>query len=93
MSKHVAACACAFRPIVISSPTIASSWCRLWDQALDYGVRGTKLSQSLFRCLGLALKAFVPRLAARGIKERLQLTYKSEPDQPRIFKEEILHIR
>ena len=36
---------------VISSPTIASSWCRLWDQALDYGVRGTKLSQSLFRCL------------------------------------------
>ena len=38
-------------------------------------------------------KAFVPRLAARGIKERLQLTYTSEPDQPRIFKEEILHIR
>ena len=38
-------------------------------------------------------KAFVPRLSARGIKERLQLTYTSEPDQPRIFKEEILHIR
>ena len=32
---------------VISSPTIASSWCRLCDQALDYGVRGTELYQSL----------------------------------------------
>ena len=36
---------------VISSPTIASSWCRMWDQALDHGVRGTKLFQSFFRCL------------------------------------------
>ena len=35
----------------ISSPTITSSWCRMWDQALDHGVRGTKLFQSFFRCL------------------------------------------
>ena len=29
----------------------ASGWCRIWDLALDYGYRGTKLAQCLFRCL------------------------------------------
>ena len=27
---------------------IASSWNRIWDEVLEYGVRGTKLMQGLF---------------------------------------------
>ncbi len=30
-----------------SHPTIASSWCKVWDYALDHGVHGTRLTQSL----------------------------------------------
>ena len=35
----------------VSSSAIAPSWCKVWDHALDYGVYGTKLMQSLFRVL------------------------------------------
>jgi hypothetical protein len=31
----------------IADPRIASSWCKLWDIALDHGVRGTRLTQHL----------------------------------------------
>ena len=30
---------------------IASSWNRIWDEALKYGVRGTRLMQGLFGAL------------------------------------------
>ena len=35
----------------ISDPRIASSWCKLWDLALDHGVRGTRLIQTLLRTM------------------------------------------
>ena len=35
----------------ISDPRIASSWCKLWDLALDHGVRGTRLIQHLLRVM------------------------------------------
>ena len=35
----------------VSSPAIASSWCKVWAHALDIGVCGTKLMQSLFRVM------------------------------------------
>ena len=35
----------------ISDPRITSSWCKLWDLALDHGVRGTRLIQHLLRVM------------------------------------------
>ncbi len=43
----------------VSHPTIASSWCKVWDFALDNGVRGTRLTQSLFRVMSFPV--FVDR--------------------------------
>ena len=37
--------------IVSVSDVIASSWNRIWDEALKYGVRGTRLMQGLFGAL------------------------------------------
>ena len=37
--------------IVASSETIAASWNSIWDEALDFGVRGTRLMQGLFGAL------------------------------------------
>ena len=37
--------------IVSATVVIASSWNRTWDEALEYGVRGTKLMQGLFGAL------------------------------------------
>ena len=36
---------------IVISEQVAASWCRLWDLALDYGTKGTKLTQSLFASL------------------------------------------
>ena len=35
--------------IVSATDMIASSWNRIWDEPLEYGVRGTRLMQGLFR--------------------------------------------
>ena len=35
----------------ISHPQIASSWCKLWDLALDHGVCGTRQIQHLLRVM------------------------------------------
>ena len=37
--------------IVSATDMIASSWNRIWDEALEYGVRGTRLMQGLFGAL------------------------------------------
>ena len=37
--------------IIASSETIAESWNSLWDEALDFGTRGTRLMQGLFGAL------------------------------------------
>ena len=37
--------------IVAASDEIASTWNRVWDEALEYGVRGTRLMQGLFAAL------------------------------------------
>ena len=36
---------------MVCSDFVASSWCRLWDQALDQGTMGTRLIQCLFSSL------------------------------------------
>ena len=36
---------------IVCSDFVASSWCRLWDQALDLGIKGTRLTQCLFHSL------------------------------------------
>ena len=36
---------------IVCSDVVASSWCRLWDQALDLGIKGTRLTQCLFHFL------------------------------------------
>ena len=37
--------------VVVATDEIASTWNRLWDEALEYGVRGTRLMQGLFAAL------------------------------------------
>ena len=37
--------------IVYATDFIAASWKTMWDEALDFGVRGTKLMQVLFSSL------------------------------------------
>ena len=37
--------------IVSATDEIASSWNAIWDEALEYGIRGTKLMQHLFFAL------------------------------------------
>ena len=37
--------------IISATDVIASSWNRIWDEALEYGVRGTRLMQGLFVAL------------------------------------------
>ena len=37
--------------VVTSSRSVASSWNSFWDEALEYGVRGTRLMQNLFNSL------------------------------------------
>ena len=34
--------------VVSATDEVASSWNRVWDEALEYGVRGTRLMQGLF---------------------------------------------
>jgi len=41
--------------IVTVSSSVASSWNSFWDETLDYGVRGTRLMQSLFSTLSRPL--------------------------------------
>jgi hypothetical protein len=36
---------------IVCSDSVAANWCRLWDQALDLGTKGTKLTQNLFYSL------------------------------------------
>ena len=36
---------------IVCSDFVASSWCRLWGQALDLGIKGTRLTQCLFHSL------------------------------------------
>ena len=36
---------------IVCSDSVAASWCRLWDQALDLLTKGTKLTQNLFYAL------------------------------------------
>ena len=36
---------------IVCSDSVAASWCRFWDQALDLGKKGTKLTQNLFYSL------------------------------------------
>ena len=36
---------------IVCSDVVASSWCRLWDQALDLGIKGIRLTQCLFHFL------------------------------------------
>ena len=36
---------------ITCSDSVAASWCSLWDHALDYGTKGTKLLQILFSSL------------------------------------------
>ena len=37
--------------VVSATDEVASSWNRVWDEAFEYGVRGTKLMQGLFSVL------------------------------------------
>ena len=37
--------------VVSATEAIAASWNSIWDEALEYGVRGTRLMQGLFRVL------------------------------------------
>ena len=37
--------------VVSATDEVASSWNRVWDEALEYGVRGTRLMQGLFSAL------------------------------------------
>ena len=37
--------------VVSATDEVASSWYRVWDEALEYGVRGTRLMQGLFSAL------------------------------------------
>jgi len=41
--------------VVTVSSSVASSWNSLWDEALDYRIRGTRLMQSLFSTLSRPL--------------------------------------
>ena len=36
---------------IVISELVAASWCSVWDLALDYGTKSTKLTQSLFASL------------------------------------------
>ena len=36
---------------MVATDEIASTWNRLWDEALEYGVRGTRLMPGLFAAL------------------------------------------
>ena len=36
---------------ITCSDVVSSNWCRVWDTALDHGVKGTRLVQLLFRSL------------------------------------------
>ena len=46
--------------IVCATDFIAASWNNIWDEARDFGVRGTKLMQSLFGSLSLSLSLSRP---------------------------------
>ena len=35
----------------VSNKSIVNEWCGVWDEALNFGTKGTKLSQSLFKTL------------------------------------------
>ena len=51
----------------VCSDFVASSWCRLWDQALDLGIKGTRLTQCLFH--SLCRPTFGDRLCPHCITE------------------------
>ena len=63
----------------VSSPVIASSWCKVWDHALDHGVRGTKLMQSLFIVMSRLVVGDIPvtRLYRGKMNSNTQTRYLS----------------